>query len=79
VSSPAPTAGCGAESDPPPPLLQSHRQHFLTLFEYPLVDGVGTPEGQLPLAELPTLDISLTDTADTLEPALRLIAEAGLT
>jgi iron(III) transport system substrate-binding protein len=55
------------------------QQHFLGLFEYPLVDGVGTPDGQLPLGDLPTLDIDLTDTADTLEPALRLIAEAGLT
>ena len=53
--------------------------HFLGLYEYPLVEGIGTPEGQLPLSELPTLDISLTDTADTLDPALALIAEAGLT
>jgi iron(III) transport system substrate-binding protein len=61
-------------------LLSAESQaHFLTLFEYPLVDGVGTPDGQVSLAELPTLDISLTDTADTLEPALALIAEAGLT
>jgi iron(III) transport system substrate-binding protein len=61
-------------------LLSAESQaHFLTLFEYPLVDGVGTPDGQVPLGELPTLDISLTDTADTLEPALALIAEAGLT
>lgn len=52
--------------------------HFLTLFEYPLIEGGGTPEGQLSLAELPTLDISLTDTADTLDPALALIAESGL-
>ncbi len=42
------------------------------------MEGIGTPEGQPPLAELPTLDISLTDTADTLEPALDLIAESGL-
>jgi iron(III) transport system substrate-binding protein len=61
-------------------LLSAESQaHFLTLFEYPLVDGVAAPEGQPALAELPTLGISLTDTADTLEPALRLIAEAGLT
>ena len=53
-------------------------RHFLTLFEYPLIEGAGTPEGQVPLADLPTLDISLTDTADTLDPALALIAEAGL-
>lgn len=80
-------AGILASSDQPEAaaelirhLLSAESQaHFLTLFEYPLVDGVGTPAGQLPLAELPTLDISLTDTADTLEPALELIAEAGLT
>lgn len=52
--------------------------HFLSLFEYPLIDGAGTPEGQPPLGELPSLDIDLTDTADTLEPALDLIAGAGL-
>lgn len=61
-------------------LLSAESQaHFLTLFEYPLIEGAGSPEGQLPLAELPTLDINLTDTSDTLEPALGLIAEAGLT
>ncbi|MEX2425096.1 MAG: iron ABC transporter substrate-binding protein [Acidimicrobiia bacterium] len=60
-------------------LSEESQEHFLTLFEYPLIEGVEGPEGQLPLAELPTLDISLTDTADTLEPALELIAEAGLT
>lgn len=60
-------------------LLSAESQdHFLSLFEYPLIEGAGTPEGQLPLAELPTLEISLTDTADTLDPALALIAEAGL-
>jgi len=60
-------------------LSAESQEHFLGLFEYPLVAGVGTPDGQLPLEQLPTLDISLTDTADTLDPALRLIAEAGLT
>lgn len=80
-------AGILASSDQPEAAVELVRHllspasqaHFLTLFEYPLIEGVGGPEGQLPLAELPTLDISLTDTADTLEPALRLIAEAGLT
>ena len=59
-------------------LSEESQAHFLSLFEYPLIDGAGTPEGQLPLDELPTLDISLTDTADTLDPALTLIAESGL-
>lgn len=79
-------AGILASSDQPEAaadlirhLLSAESQaHFLSLFEYPLVEGIGTPEGQPPLAELPTLDISLTDTADTLEPALDLIAESGL-
>ena len=80
-------AGVLASSDQPEAavalirhLLSAESQaHFLSLFEYPLIPGVGTPAGQLPLAELPTLDINLTDTADTLEPALGMIAEAGLT
>lgn len=52
--------------------------HFLGLFEYPLIEGVGTPEGQPSLDDLSVFDISLTDTADTLEPALSLISESGL-
>lgn len=79
-------AGILASSDQPEAALQLVRHllseesqtHFLGLFEYPLVEGVGAPEGQLSLDELPTLDISLTDTADTLDPALTLIAESGL-
>ncbi|HLU30442.1 MAG TPA: iron ABC transporter substrate-binding protein [Acidimicrobiia bacterium] len=59
-------------------LTVESQEHFLTLFEYPLVEGVGAPADQPPLADLPTLDISLTDTADTLQPALNLIAESGL-
>jgi iron(III) transport system substrate-binding protein len=80
-------AGVLASSDEPDAAIQLVRHllstesqaHFLTLYEYPLVPGVGSPAGQVPLEELPTLDVGLTDTADTLEPALRLIAEAGLT
>ena len=60
-------------------LLSAESQaHFLSLYEYPLVEGAGTPEGQPSLEELSVFDISLTDTADTLEPALNLISEAGL-
>lgn len=54
------------------------QEHFLSLFEYPLIDGGGTPEGQPELEDLPVFDINLTDTADTLEPALNLISESGL-
>lgn len=59
-------------------LSEESQAHFLTLHEYPLLDGVGTPEAQLSLVDLPKLDISLTDTADTLDMALILIAESGL-
>ncbi len=59
-------------------LSEESQRHFLTLFEYPLVEGIGTPADQPPLEELPVVDLDLTDTADTLEPALELIAEAGL-
>ncbi len=61
-------------------LLSAESQaHFLGLWEYPLIEGAGSPEGQVPLEDLPSLDIDLSDTADTLDPALTLIAEAGLT
>lgn len=59
-------------------LSEESQEHFLGLFEYPLIEGVGAPEGQPALADLPVFDISLTDTADTLEPALSLISETGL-
>ncbi len=59
-------------------LSADSQEHFLGLFEYPLIDGAGTPEGQPDLEDLPVLDISLTDTADTLEAALNLISESGL-
>lgn len=60
-------------------LSAESQEHFLGLFEYPLIEGAGSPEGQVPLVELPELDIDLSDTAETLDPALTLIAEAGLT
>jgi len=59
-------------------LTAESQEHFLGLFEYPLIEGSGSPEGQPPLGDLPVFDISLTDTADTLEPALNLISESGL-
>lgn len=59
-------------------LSAESQEHFLGLFEYPLIDGAGTPEGQPGLEDLPVFDIDLTDTADTLEPALNLISESGL-
>lgn len=59
-------------------LSAESQEHFLGLFEYPLIEGGGTPEGQPDLGDLPVFDINLTDTADTLEPALNLISESGL-
>lgn len=59
-------------------LSAESQEHFLGLFEYPLIDGAGTPKGQPALADLPVFEVDLTDTADTLEPALTLISESGL-
>lgn len=59
-------------------LSAESQEHFLGLYEYPLIEGAGSPEGQPALEDLPVFDISLTDTADTLEPALTLISESGL-
>lgn len=62
-------------------LLSAEAQaYFLEeVFEYPLIEGAGTPEGQTPLADLPTPDINLSDLASALDRATELIAEAGLT
>ncbi len=49
------------------------------VFEYPLVEGIGTPAGQVPLDQLPTLDLDPTDLATVVDTATDLIAEAGLT
>src|SRR5690606_5198882 len=59
-------------------LTEASQRHVLVLFEDPVVEVVGTPEGPLPLEGLPTLDISLTATAATLDPAVALIAASGL-
>lgn len=62
-------------------LLSDDTQSFFLdeIFEYPLVEGVGTPPGQTPLADLPTLDIDLSELATTVDRATELIAEVGLT
>jgi len=49
------------------------------VLEYPLVDGVGTPAGQPPLAELAGPAVDLGAMAGALDRATTLIAEAGLT
>jgi iron(III) transport system substrate-binding protein len=54
--------------------------YFLSeILEYPLVEGAGTPPGQTPLDQLPSLDLDLSELATTADRATELIAEAGLT
>jgi iron(III) transport system substrate-binding protein len=62
-------------------LLSEPAQSFFLeeVLEYPLVEGIGTPSGQVPLADLPTPDIALSDLATVLDRATELISEAGLT
>jgi iron(III) transport system substrate-binding protein len=62
-------------------LVSDETQAFFLseILEYPLVDGAGTPAGQTPLADLPTLDLDLSQLATTVDRATELIAEAGLT
>ncbi|HSK06603.1 MAG TPA: extracellular solute-binding protein [Acidimicrobiia bacterium] len=61
-------------------LLSSRsQQHFAeNLFEYGLIEGAPTPEGQVPLADLAGPDIDLSDLADHLDTSVELIAQAGL-
>lgn len=55
------------------------QEHFtVNLYEYGLIEGAATPEGQTPLADLTGPDINLSDLADYLESSVELIAEAGL-
>ena len=49
------------------------------LFEYPLVEGAGTPEGARPLGELQGPDIDLRALGGKLESTLQLLAEVGFT
>jgi iron(III) transport system substrate-binding protein len=60
-------------------LSAESQQHFAqNLFEYGLVEGAPTPEGQIPLADLAGPDINLSDLANHLDSSVELIAEAGL-
>ncbi len=55
------------------------QEHFVVnLYEYGLIDGAPTPEGQVPLADLTGPEINLSDLADHLESSVELIAVAGL-
>jgi iron(III) transport system substrate-binding protein len=47
-------------------------------YEYPVVPGVEPSEDLVPLAEIESPAIDLSDLGETLEPALRLLAEVGL-
>ncbi len=61
-------------------LSEESQQYFLEeIFEYPTVAGAGTPLGQVPLEELPEVDIDVSELATVIDTATNLIAEAGLT
>lgn len=47
-------------------------------FEYPVVAGFDPSEDLVPLAEIESPDVDLSDLGGTLEPALKLLAEVGL-
>ena len=60
-------------------LSPQSQEHFAAnLFEYGLIEGAPTPEGQVPLADLAGPDINLSDLADHLDTSVELIAQAGL-
>lgn len=48
------------------------------LVEYPVVDGFEVNEELVPLEEIDSPDIDLSDLGGTLDPALRLMSETGL-
>lgn len=61
-------------------LTEESQRYFLEeIFEYPTVEGVGTPEGQVPLEELPEVGIDISELATVVDTATNLISEAGLT
>lgn len=61
-------------------LLGEESQHYFAeeTFEYPLIEGVPPAEGLPHLDEINSPDIDLSDLADVLDDATRLVAEAGL-
>lgn len=61
-------------------LSKEGQEYFRTeTNEYPLVEGIGGPDGQPPLADLKTIDLPLDELGKDLERSARLIKEAGLT
>lgn len=60
-------------------LGEESQAYFATeTFEYPLIDAVPPPEGVPNLADIDAPDIDLSELADVLDRATRLVAEAGL-
>lgn len=60
-------------------LATSAQEYFATeTYEYPLVDGVAPAEGLPALDEVNAPDIDLSQLADVLDDATRLVTEAGL-
>lgn len=61
-------------------LLSAETQAYFAAntFEYPLTDDVAHPEGLPALDDIDTPDIDLSELADVLDDATRLVSEAGL-
>lgn len=60
-------------------LSEEAQSYFATeTFEFPMIEGVPSPEGLPDLAEIITPDIDLSRLADVLDDATRLVSEAGL-
>lgn len=61
-------------------LLSTDAQEYFATetFEFPLIDGVSPVEGLPRLDDLATPDIDLSELADVLDDATRLVSEAGL-
>ena len=61
-------------------LLSTEAQEFFAseTFEFPLVEDINPREGLPVLSEINTPDIDLSELADVLDRATRLVAEAGL-
>ena len=60
-------------------LLSDEAQHYFAdeTYEYPLVEGIETPEGLVPLSEIETPNVDLGD-LDDLQGTLELLRETGV-
>lgn len=61
-------------------LLSNESQAYFAseTFEFPLIDGVDSAEGLPSLSDVVSPDVDLSELADVLEDATRLVSEAGL-